>query len=188
MAYEPWEEMDHVVLKFNEAIDYFKISADNWTGLSFQSLLITISSMKRVALNKSKKISCHSLWVTYLIITLAFMQLVPLHMHVYDHKHGAHHHESLIDEHAHVNQVHLSHESSDANHSHEVISEMDIEWEGLFKHFSFTSLAVFILIVAIIVFPASPLYVRILWRRNKDTSVISPCRAFFLPSLRAPPG
>jgi len=141
--------------------------------------------MKYVAL--SKKNIMPFFRVIFLIITLAFMQIVPLHMHVYDHKHVAQHHESITDDHAHFNQIHLSHDSSEANHSHEVVSEMDIEWDGLLKNFSFGSLMVFILIAVISVFLASQLYVCVSWRRNKDTSSIAQYRAFFLPPLRAPP-
>jgi len=125
--------------------------------------------------------------VTFLIITLAFMQIVPLHMHVYDHEHGTQNHESFAEGHAHLNQIHLSHDSLDASHSHEVVSEVDIGWEGLLKSFSFGSLVVFILIAVIIVFLAAQLYVYISWRRTKDAPSVSQYRTFFTPLLRAPP-
>ncbi len=139
--------------------------------------------MRRLVLNKKY----HSVPSTAcLIIALIVMQGVPLHVHIYNHNHGTQNHTASMTDHTHLDQIHSSYDSSATDHSNQVISKVDIEWDSLLKNVSPESVIIAILTTLIIVCLCPRLNARISLHHVKDILPIARCNTI-RPPLRAPP-
>ncbi len=126
--------------------------------------------------NKNK-----DLGLFYVVLSILFMQGIPLHVHTYDHG-------PETSDHSHFEEVHFLHdfseeEHADAEHADKVV-EVDLSHPGLLKNFSNkTHLIVFITAVILSLCPIPPAV--FLWRRN--TRALGNTYSCLLPSPRAPP-
>lgn len=154
-------------------------------NLSHQKTSIKIVPMLR----KHLPINRHILWICYLIVTLIFVQGAQLHLHLYDHHHDYNQHNVVnidIGDHQHLDQVHSAHHISDAEHSLDFVTTVDIDIESFQKKLSSVvlSIIVFLLVSIILVLPRQ--CVRTLWRRYRNTPLLN-LRCAITPPLRAPP-
>lgn len=122
-------------------------------------------------------------WLLYLTLTFIGVQGVNIHLDVYDHQHHAE--EAITSVHDHHSSTHICGTTCNVNHGHESITELDITPEGIVKNLSSSSLILALLTSVIFVYLAPRCCVRISWRRNPNTL---PLWQFALrPPLRAPP-
>lgn len=129
------------------------------------------------------------LWSLLLCLSLLCAQGVGLHVHSMDH--GEDHHQSHIhaadeaNDHAHMSKVHFTHDISHNDHHDSVVSEIDVNPDGLLKNSSNNIFAIALIsfFFILLMFVSSRQLVHC--RRE---SKLTPNRYYLLtPPLRAPP-
>lgn len=132
--------------------------------------------MRKYNLSLLRKI----LWVSYLAISLVFIQGAGVHVHVYDHDVGGSEHAL----HEHHESAHLGYDASELGHPDEV-AEIDLSQLGFLKNISSGSL-VMALVMAVLIVLLPRLLTRVSWLDNRRVP-LSQWPFSLRPPVRAPP-
>lgn len=127
------------------------------------------------------------LWILLLSITLLCAQSVRLHVHSFGHDHEQQHSiaPEVMTEHLHQNGIHLTTDTSHAEHHDEVISEQGLNLEALLKKIANYGpmLAILVMVFTFLLHNFNVITLH----RRRDKDVITIQRYILSPPLRAPP-
>ena len=129
------------------------------------------------------------LWSFILSLAILCAQGAKLHVHDLGHEHhnNLSHHQTIddIDDHIHLSKLHFSHDESHTDHSHDIVSEVDVSPDGVLKNsiskvYSIVFLAAFF---SFFLFVASQSVIQ----RRLESTIFLNKHYTLSPPLRAPP-